>query len=61
MTAGNMATLKVDMSSTSYYGGTLVLTIKDTLVEEPTWFDTTTVTINLTRPPCLVDQTWLTS
>ena len=49
------------MSNNVYYGGTLVLTIKDMLVEETTWFDTTIVTITLTRPPCLVDQAWLTS
>ena len=49
------------MSNNVYYGGTLVLTIKDTLVEEMTWYRTTIVTITLTRLPCLVDQTWLTS
>ena len=48
------ATLKVDMSDNAYYGGTLVVTIKDTLVEEPTWFDTTVVTINLTQPSCTI-------
>ena len=52
--AGNTATLKVDMSNIAYYGATLTLMIKDTLVEEPTWFDTTQVTITLTRPSCLV-------
>ena len=44
-----------------YYGGSLQLTIKDTLVEETTWFDTTVVTINLIRPPCPVTKSWLTS
>ena len=29
-----------------YKGSTLTLTIKDTLVKESTWFDTTQVTIN---------------
>ena len=40
-TAGNTATLKVDVSDKAYYGGTLTLTIKDTVVGETTWFDTT--------------------
>ena len=56
MTAGNTATLEVNMSNTTYYGGTLEPKIKDTLVEETIWFETTVVTINLTRPPCLVTK-----
>ena len=39
------ATLKIDVVDIVYKGSTLTLTIKDTLVEEPTWFDTTQVTI----------------
>ena len=38
-----------------------MLSIKDTLTTEPSWFDNTIVTINLTRPSCLVTQAWLTS
>ena len=54
VTTVTTATLKVDQSNIAYYGASLTMTIKDTLVEEPTWFDTTQVTITLTRPPCLV-------
>jgi len=53
--------LKFNVSDKAYYGSTLALTIKDALVEEPTWFDTTEVNLSLTRPPCLVTQEWLTS
>ena len=60
-TVAGTATMKVDMSDNSYYGGTLVVTIKDTLTLEPTWFDTTIVTVNLNRPPCPVTQAQLTS
>ena len=60
-TVAGTATMKVNNSDNSYYGITLAVTIKDTIVGETTWFDTTEITINFTRPPCLVDQTWLTS
>lgn len=56
---GNQATLKVNMSDKAYYGSTLTLTIKDTVVAEPTWFDTTVVTIDLARPPCPVTKEML--
>jgi len=55
VTSGSTATLKIDVIDKAYYGSTLVLTIKDTVAGETTWFDTTEVTINLTRPPCLVN------
>ena len=61
VTNGSAATLKVDISNIAYYDATLALTIKDTLVEESTWFDTTQVTLTLTRPTCLVTQAWLSS
>ena len=60
-TAGNTATLKVDVSDKAYYGGTLTLTIKDTVVGETTWFDTTVVTINLTEPLCPITKEFLAS
>ena len=47
------ATLKVDMSDNSYYGGTLVVTIDDTVNGE-SWFDTTEVTIALIAPSCTI-------
>ena len=40
-TTASTATLKVDVSDLTYYGSTLALTIKDTVAEETTWFDTT--------------------
>ena len=50
------------MSENKYYGATLSLSIKDTLVEEPTWFDTTQVTISFnSRPPCTVTKEFLAS
>ena len=45
------ATLKIDMVDNIFDVDTLTLTIKDTLVEEPTWFDTTQVEIYLTKDP----------
>ena len=60
-TAGSTATLKVDVNDKLYYGSTLTLTLKDTVAEESTWFDTTEVTMTLTRPPCLVTQAWLSA
>jgi len=60
-TTGSTATLKVDVSDKAYYGSTLALTIKDTVAGETTWFDTTVVTIDLTRPPCTVTKEFLAS
>ena len=40
-TTASTATLKVNVSDLTYYGSTLALTIKDTVAEETTWFDTT--------------------
>ena len=40
-TTASTATLKVDVNDLTYYGSTLTLTIKDTVAEETTWFDTT--------------------
>ena len=42
-TTANTATLKIDVKENMYYDATLTLILKDTLVEEPTWFDTTQV------------------
>ena len=54
-TTASTATLKVNVSNNAYSGSTLTLMIKDTVVEETSWFDTTIVTINLTRPQNLFD------
>ena len=39
-TLNDLSTLKIDVRDKEYYDSTLVLTIKDFLVEEPTWSNT---------------------
>ena len=54
--------MQVDVRENRYYDATISLTIKDTVVGETTWFDTTVVTINFnSRPPCTVTKEFLAS
>ena len=51
---GNQAWLKVDVSDLAYSNGKIELSIKDTIKDEPEWYNTSNVIIYFTAPPCQI-------
>lgn len=51
--------LLINLDDIIYYESQLEVSIKNTLIEESDWFNTTRVTITMTRPPCDVTQAML--
>lgn len=51
---GETAQLEIDVDDAIYYGSMLEVWIKNTLVDEPNWYNTTQVKILFVKPPCPV-------
>ena len=50
------STLKVSSDDETLYDHRFELQIKNTVTEEPDWFNTTLIKVNFVKPPCEVSQ-----
>ena len=58
---GKKAWLRVDSSDLAYSNGRIELSIKDTIMDEPEWYNTTNVVIYFSMPPCQIEKEYLAS
>ena len=57
----SLAILKVNVHSQEYLDTKLELQIKNTIKDEPDWYNTTIVDIYFKKPVCDIDQAYLAS
>ena len=61
MIQDSLAILRVDVRSQEYLDTKLELYIKNTIQEEPEWYNTTQVDIYFQKPGCDIDLAYLVS